>query len=33
VKTIDKKTIQILRRSEAWAKDQYVYAQIEFSVP
>jgi predicted alpha-1,2-mannosidase len=33
VKIIDKKTIQILRRSEAWAKDQYVYAQIEFSVP
>ncbi len=33
VKIIDSKTIQILRRSEAWAKDQYVYAQIEFSVP
>ncbi|MEC4004222.1 GH92 family glycosyl hydrolase [Flavobacterium sp. SUN052] len=33
VKIIDNKTIQILRRSEAWAKDQYVYAQIEFSVP
>ena len=33
VKIIDKKTIQVLRRSEAWAKDQYVYAQIEFSVP
>jgi predicted alpha-1,2-mannosidase len=33
VKIIDKKTIQILRRSEAWAKDQYVYVQIEFSVP
>ena len=33
VKIIDKKTIQLLRRSEAWAKDQYVYAQIEFSVP
>ncbi|WP_345095316.1 GH92 family glycosyl hydrolase [Flavobacterium chungnamense] len=33
IKIIDKKTIQILRRSEAWAKDQYVYAQIEFSVP
>jgi len=33
VKIINKKTIQILRRSEAWAKDQYVYAQIEFSVP
>ncbi len=33
IKIIDAKTIQILRRSEAWAKDQYVYAQIEFSVP
>jgi predicted alpha-1,2-mannosidase len=33
VKIINSTTIQILRRSEAWAKDQYVYAQIEFSVP
>ena len=33
VKIINNTTIQILRRSEAWAKDQYVYAQIEFSVP
>lgn len=33
VKIINDKTIQVLRRSEAWAKDQYVYAQIEFSVP
>ena len=33
VKIIDNKTIQILRRSEAWAKDQYVYARIEFNVP
>lgn len=33
IKIIDSKTIQILRRSEAWAKDQYVYAQIEFNVP
>ncbi len=31
VKVIDNKTIEILRRSEAWAKDQYVYARIEFS--
>lgn len=30
---IDNKTIEVLRRSEAWAKDQYVYARIEFSVP
>ncbi len=33
VKIIDAKTIEILRRSEAWAKDQYVYARIEFNVP
>ncbi len=33
VKIINSKTIEILRRSEAWAKDQYVYARIEFSVP
>jgi predicted alpha-1,2-mannosidase len=33
VKIINSTTIQILRRSEAWAKDQYVYAQIEFNVP
>lgn len=33
IKVIDDKTIEILRRSEAWAKDQYVYARIEFNVP
>ncbi|MBL7886448.1 MAG: GH92 family glycosyl hydrolase [Flavobacterium sp.] len=33
IKIFNNKTIQILRRSEAWAKDQYVYAQIEFNVP
>lgn len=33
IKIIDSKTIEILRRSEAWAKDQYVYARIEFSQP
>ena len=33
IRVIDAKTIEILRRSEAWAKDQYVYARIEFSVP
>ena len=33
VRIINKKTIEVLRRSEAWAKDQYVYARIEFSVP
>jgi predicted alpha-1,2-mannosidase len=33
VKIIDNKTIEILRRSDAWAKDQYVYARIEFNIP
>lgn len=33
VRIIDAKTIEILRRSEAWARDQYVYARIEFNVP
>ncbi|WP_333878094.1 GH92 family glycosyl hydrolase [Flavobacterium sp.] len=33
VRIINTKTIEILRRSEAWAKDQYVYARIEFSEP
>jgi predicted alpha-1,2-mannosidase len=33
IRVIDDKTIQVLRRSEAWARDQYVYARIEFNVP
>lgn len=33
VRVIDSKTIEVLRRSSAWAKDQYVYARIEFSSP
>ncbi|MET0759902.1 MAG: GH92 family glycosyl hydrolase [Flavobacterium sp.] len=33
VRIINNKTIEILRRSEAWARDQYVYARIEFSQP
>jgi len=33
IRVIDNKTIEVFRRSEAWAKDQYVYARIEFSVP
>ncbi len=33
VRIIDGKTIEVLRRSEAWAKDQYVYTRIEFNVP
>ena len=33
VKVINERTIEVLRRSEAWARDQYVYARIEFSAP
>ncbi|MFT7251205.1 MAG: putative alpha-1,2-mannosidase [Flavobacterium sp.] len=33
VRIIDNKTIEVLRRSEAWATNQYVYARIEFNVP
>ncbi|MEL1244648.1 GH92 family glycosyl hydrolase [Flavobacterium sp. DGU11] len=33
VRIIDNKTIEVLRRSSAWAADQYVYARIEFSQP
>lgn len=33
VRIIDSKTIEVFRRSEAWAKDQYVYSRIEFSKP
>ncbi len=33
VRVIDSKTIEVFRRSEAWAKDQYVYARIEFNMP
>jgi predicted alpha-1,2-mannosidase len=33
VRIIDKKTIEILRSSEAWARDQNVYARIEFNQP
>jgi len=33
VRIIDSKTIEVLRRSEAWARDQYMYARIEFSQP
>src|SRR6218665_642756 len=33
INIINDRTIEVLRRSEAWAKDQYVYARIEFSVP
>ena len=33
VRIIDNKTIEILRRSEAWATNQSVYARLEFNVP
>jgi predicted alpha-1,2-mannosidase len=33
IRVIDDNTIEILRRSEAWARDQYVYARITFNVP
>ena len=32
IRVVDNKTIEVLRRSEAWARDQYVYARIEFNV-
>lgn len=33
IRVINDKTIEVLRRSEAWARDQHVYARIEFNVP
>ena len=33
IRLIDDKTIEVLRRSEAWARNQYVYARIEFDTP
>jgi predicted alpha-1,2-mannosidase len=33
VRVVNPTTIEILRRSEAWARDQYVYARIEFNEP
>lgn len=33
VKIIDDKIIEVFRRSEAWATNQYIYARIEFSKP
>jgi predicted alpha-1,2-mannosidase len=33
VRIVNPTTIVILRRSEAWARDQYVYARIEFNKP
>lgn len=31
VRIIDNKTVEVLRRSDAWATNQYVYARIEFN--
>lgn len=33
IKIIDDRTIEVLRRSEAWARNQYVFARIEFNQP
>lgn len=33
IRVIDDKTVEVLRKSEAWARNQYVYARIEFNVP
>ena len=33
VRIVNPTTIEILRRSEAWARDQYVYARMEFNAP
>jgi len=33
VRIIDSKTIEVMRNSSAWAKDQHVFARIEFSQP
>ena len=33
VRIINNKTIEIIRRSEAWAQNQYVFARLEFNVP
>jgi len=33
IRVIDDRTIEVLRRSESWARDQYVYARIEFNKP
>ena len=33
IRVIDDKTIEVFRRSEAWAKDQFAFARIEFNVP
>ena len=32
IRFVDEKTVEVLRRSEAWAQNQYVYARIEFNI-
>ncbi|WP_226063881.1 GH92 family glycosyl hydrolase [Kaistella polysaccharea] len=33
IRIIDSKTIEVFRRSEAWATNQYIFARVEFSKP
>src|SRR5690606_29277866 len=33
IRIIDNKTIEVFRRSEAWATNQYIYAYIQFDSP
>jgi len=33
IRIIDEKTIEVMRNSEAWARNQFVYARIEFDKP
>ncbi len=33
VKILDDRTVEVFRRSKAWAENQFVYARIEFSKP
>lgn len=33
IKIVNNRTVEVLRRSEAWATNQYVFARIEFNVP
>ena len=33
VRVVDDKTLEVFRRSKAWAQDQYVFARIELSKP
>jgi predicted alpha-1,2-mannosidase len=33
IRIIDGRNIEVLRRSEAWARNQFVYARIEFNIP